>query len=195
MIKKINSLLFLAVFSLMLLGYVCCNSSNGKVNASLNYYNSSEDKFYVWNASSNAYDVYDNINDIPKNNTTSNASKLTPTITSNTNKYTMPIILYQSTTENINTQYIITTTQLSKQKDKTKPIIKGVQNKKTYKKSVTIKFSDKSGIKKATLNGKKIKSGKKIKKNGKYNLVVMDKAGNVKKVKFIIKISKKSKKK
>ena len=83
-------------------------------------------------------------------------------------------------------------TKQSKNKiDKTKPTIKGVKNKKTYKKSITIKFSDKSGIKKATLNGKKIKSGKKIKKNGKYTLIVIDKAGNVNKIKFVVKIKKK----
>ena len=77
-------------------------------------------------------------------------------------------------------------------RDKIKPTVTGVKNNKTYKKQVTIKFSDKqSGIKKATLNGKKIKSGKKVKKNGKYTLKVHDKAGNVKQVKFTIKIKKK----
>ena len=77
-------------------------------------------------------------------------------------------------------------------RDKIKPTVTGVKNNKTYKKQVTIKFSDKqSGIKKATLNGKKIKSGKKVKKNGKYTLKVYDKAGNVIQVKFTIKIKKK----
>jgi hypothetical protein len=72
--------------------------------------------------------------------------------------------------------------------DKTKPKVTGVKNGKTYKKAVTIKFSDKgSGIKKATLNGKKIKSGKKVKKKGKYTLKVTDKAGNNTTVKFKIK--------
>lgn len=76
--------------------------------------------------------------------------------------------------------------------DKIKPTVKGVKNKKTYKKSVTIKFSDKqSGIKKAILNGKKIKSGKKVKKNGKYTLKVYDKAGNCATIKFTVKIKKK----
>ena len=79
-----------------------------------------------------------------------------------------------------------------KVKDRIKPTVTGVKNNKTYKKQVTIKFSDKqSGIKKATLNGKKIKSGKKVKKNGKYTLKVYDRAGNVKQVKFTIKIKKK----
>lgn len=72
--------------------------------------------------------------------------------------------------------------------DTTKPTVKGVKNKKSYKKPVTIKFSDKSsGIKKATLNGKKIKSGKKVKKAGSYTLKVWDKAGNCRIVKFKIK--------
>ena len=71
--------------------------------------------------------------------------------------------------------------------DKQKPIT-NIKNKKTYKKTVQIRFKDKiSGIKKATLNGKKIKSGKKVKKNGKYTLKIYDKAGNVKKIKFTIK--------
>jgi hypothetical protein len=74
--------------------------------------------------------------------------------------------------------------------DKTKPTVTGVKNGKKYKKTVTIKFKDNkkgSGIKKATLNGKKIKSGKKVSKKGKYTLVVTDKAGNKKTIKFTIK--------
>jgi hypothetical protein len=72
--------------------------------------------------------------------------------------------------------------------DTTKPTVSGVKNGKTYKKAVTIKFSDKgSGIKSATLNGKKIKTGKKVSANGTYKLVVTDKAGNKKTIKFTIK--------
>lgn len=72
--------------------------------------------------------------------------------------------------------------------DTTAPTVTGVKNGKTYKKTVTIKYSDKgSGIKKATLNGKKIKSGTKVKKKGSYTLVVTDKAGNKKTVKFKMK--------
>lgn len=72
--------------------------------------------------------------------------------------------------------------------DKKKPAVTGVKNKKTYKKTVKIKFSDKqSGIKSATLNGKKIKNGKKVSKSGSYTLVVKDKAGNKTTVKFKIK--------
>lgn len=68
------------------------------------------------------------------------------------------------------------------------PSVKGVKNGKTYKKTVTIKFSDKnSGIKNAALNGKKVKNGAKVKKAGNYTLIVRDKAGNSKTVKFTIK--------
>ena len=62
---------------------------------------------------------------------------------------------------------------------------------KTYKKTSAgkkITFKDAtSGVKKATLNGKKIKNGKVVKKAGKYTLVVYDKAGNKRTVKFRIK--------
>ncbi|MDE7424464.1 MAG: hypothetical protein K2N51_12390 [Lachnospiraceae bacterium] len=72
--------------------------------------------------------------------------------------------------------------------DNTAPQITGVKNGKTYKKAVTIRFSDKgSGIKSAKLNGKTITSGKKVSKKGKYTLKVTDKANNTKTVKFIIK--------
>lgn len=71
--------------------------------------------------------------------------------------------------------------------DKTNPTVKGVAKGKTYTLARTIKFSDKYGIKKATLNGKKISFGKKISKKGSYTLVVTDKAGNRTVVKFKIK--------
>lgn len=78
--------------------------------------------------------------------------------------------------------------------DKTAPVVKGVKNKKIYRKPVTVKFSDStSGIKKAALNGKKIKSGTKIKNAGSYTLHVKDQAGNLTTVKF--KIREKAKKK
>ena len=80
-----------------------------------------------------------------------------------------------------------------KAKDKKKPTVKGVKNKKTYKRKVKIKFFDKSGIKKATLNGKRIKSGKKVSKKGKYKLIVIDKAGNKRVIKFKIKYKKRRK--
>lgn len=71
--------------------------------------------------------------------------------------------------------------------DKTKPSVKGVANGKTYKKACTIKFSDKYGIKSAKLNGKTIKTNKKVSKKGSYTLKVTDKAGNTTTVKFKIK--------
>ncbi|MCM1258725.1 MAG: hypothetical protein NC307_12835 [Roseburia sp.] len=70
--------------------------------------------------------------------------------------------------------------------DTTKP--KTNMKNKTYKKGVKITFSDKiAGIKSATLNGEKIKSGKKVNKAGSYKLVLTDKAGNTKKVNFKVK--------
>lgn len=79
--------------------------------------------------------------------------------------------------------------------DNDKPVIKGVKAEKQYKKRCKITFKDKmSGILKVTINGKKlsrqiIKKGKlTIRKNGKYTLVVTDKAGNRKKVKFKVTI-------
>lgn len=72
--------------------------------------------------------------------------------------------------------------------DNTAPQITGVKNGKTYKKAVTIRFSDKgSGIKSAKLNGKTITSGKTVSKKGKYTLKVTDKANNTKVIKFKIK--------
>lgn len=80
------------------------------------------------------------------------------------------------------------TSKSEKGKDTTKPVIFGVKNGKTYKKAVKVTFKDeKSGIKKATLNGKEIKSGKKISKKGSYTLKVTDRAGNTKTIKFKIK--------
>ncbi|MDE7425192.1 MAG: hypothetical protein K2N51_16140 [Lachnospiraceae bacterium] len=69
--------------------------------------------------------------------------------------------------------------------DKTKPTTN--VKAKTYKKSVKITFKDKgSGMKTATLNKKKIKSGKTVTKAGSYTLVLKDKAGNAKTIKFKI---------
>lgn len=71
--------------------------------------------------------------------------------------------------------------------DQTKPSIIGVKNGKVYKKAVTIKFSDaQSGIRSATLNGRKISSGNKIKMPGVYRIEVVDQAGNQAMVKFRI---------
>lgn len=69
--------------------------------------------------------------------------------------------------------------------DTTRPTT-NIKNK-TYRKSVKIVFSDKnSGMKSARLNGKTIKSGKRINRAGKYKLVLTDRAGNKKTVQFKI---------
>lgn len=61
--------------------------------------------------------------------------------------------------------------------DQTAPFT-NIKNNKIYKK-VTIHFGDKlSGVKTATLNGKKIKSGKTVTKAGMYTLKITDRAGN-----------------
>ena len=67
------------------------------------------------------------------------------------------------------------------------PIVSGVKNGKIYKKAVTIRVSDQvSGVKKITLNGKKIKSGHRIKKKGVYKLVATDNSGHKKVIRFAI---------
>lgn len=67
------------------------------------------------------------------------------------------------------------------------PTVSGVKNKKIYKKAVKIRVSDQvSGVKKITLNGKKIKSGAVIKKNGVYKLVATDNSGHKKVIRFAI---------
>lgn len=72
--------------------------------------------------------------------------------------------------------------------DENAPQVTGVKNGKTYKKAVTVKFSDKqSGMKSAKLNGKNIKNGAKVTKKGSYTLKVADKAGNSSTIKFKIK--------
>lgn len=76
--------------------------------------------------------------------------------------------------------------------DITKPKIVGVKNNKSYVKARTITWSDEqSGIDadKTTLNGKKVKSGVKVKDEGKYVLKVYDKVGNKKTIKFNIDFS------
>ena len=72
------------------------------------------------------------------------------------------------------------------------PTIQGVKNNKTYANNVKMNFDDEeSGIKKVTVNGKKlanraVKNGYTVKSNGKYTVKVTDKAGNVKTMKFSI---------
>ncbi len=73
--------------------------------------------------------------------------------------------------------------------DNVKPVVAGFKDKGAYNKAVKITFRDNnggSGIKSATLNGKKIKNGTVVNKEGKYTLKVADNAGNVKAATFII---------
>lgn len=75
--------------------------------------------------------------------------------------------------------------------DHQKPTVSGVKNNNIYKKSVKVKVSDASGIKKVTLNGKTMsvasfKKGFKIAKNGKYTLKVTDNKNNTKVVTFTL---------
>lgn len=70
--------------------------------------------------------------------------------------------------------------------DHKKPTL-NIADKKNYSKGACIKAVDKeSGIKKITLNGKKISNGKKVTKKGKYQLLVWDKAGNCTKRIFFV---------
>lgn len=73
--------------------------------------------------------------------------------------------------------------------DVTKPTVSGVKNNKAYNKAITIKFDDEdSGInaKKTTLNGKAVKSGVKVDKEGNYTLKVYDNVGNYRTYNFSI---------
>ena len=72
-------------------------------------------------------------------------------------------------------------------KDTKKPTVIGVKNGKTYTGAKVLKFKDNCGVAKATLNGKKIVSGKKISKKGSYKLVVTDVNGLKTTVTFKIK--------
>lgn len=82
--------------------------------------------------------------------------------------------------------------------DKKKPVVRGVKNKKTYKKAKYIYIDDDdSGVASIKINGKKKDpsvSGFTIKKKGTNTIVVKDKVGNTTKIKVKIKL-KKSKKK
>lgn len=80
--------------------------------------------------------------------------------------------------------------------DKKKPVIKGVKNKKTYKKAQYFSVSDAgSGVASVKINGKKQDLSDiyfALNKNGTYKIVVKDKVGNTTKAK--VKIAKKTKK-
>ena len=70
--------------------------------------------------------------------------------------------------------------------DNRKPVVKGVTNKAVYTKPVKLRFSDNISVKAATLNGKKVKNGCTVSKKGTYRLVVTDRAGNKRVIKFTI---------
>ena len=73
--------------------------------------------------------------------------------------------------------------------DVTKPKVSGVKNNKIYSKAIKITWKDEeSGIndKKTTLNGKAVKSGVKISKEGKYTLKVYDNVGNYRSYTFYV---------
>lgn len=70
--------------------------------------------------------------------------------------------------------------------DKKKATV-NVKAKKTYEKGYKIIFQDAGGIQTATLDGKKVTSGVKVKKKGRHILIVTDKAGNKRKVVFKVK--------
>lgn len=71
--------------------------------------------------------------------------------------------------------------------DKTAPKISRIKQDEYYNTAKTITWSDKGcGIKKATLNGKKVTSGIKVTKDGEYELKVYDQLGNKSIVKFFI---------
>ena len=81
--------------------------------------------------------------------------------------------------------YIMRTIRI-KNIDKSAPIVTGVTNGKTYTSSVKISFADTNSCS-AYLNKKKIASGTTVKEKGSYILVVKDKLGNSKTIRFTIK--------
>lgn len=87
------------------------------------------------------------------------------------------------------TDYNNNSTTVNFRLDGQKPKIKGAKNGKTYKRPVTLRFSDNVGIKYVAVNGKKIKSKKKVtlKKDGKYTVLVVDKCYNYDGLTFRIK--------
>lgn len=70
--------------------------------------------------------------------------------------------------------------------DKKKATV-NVKTGKTYKKGYKLTFKDAGGIKSATLDGKTVKSGVKVRKKGSHTIIVTDKAGNKRKVVFKVK--------
>ncbi len=76
-----------------------------------------------------------------------------------------------------------TTKKIKIKKDKEKPVIQFKNNKITV-------VDNQSGIKKVTVNGKKISTTKQLKKKGSYKIVAYDKAGNKATKKVVIKETK-----
>lgn len=90
---------------------------------------------------------------------------------------------YEEIQSYLTSEYIISEAPLDFTAPKT-----NIKNGKTYKPGKKITFSDKgSGMKYAKLDGKKIKNGHIVRKKGKHKLVLADKAGNKRTVKFTIK--------
>ena len=79
------------------------------------------------------------------------------------------------------------TTKTFKIKDTARPTVSGVTTDKTYKSKRTITFKDNCGIEKATLNGKTVKSGVSVSKQGSYKRIVTDVNGLKRTVNFRIK--------
>lgn len=96
--------------------------------------------------------------------------------------------VYSIRVKDNNREYVLKRIKISNI-DKTLPSVSGVKNNSTYTKEITIKFWDKggSGIKSATIDGKKIKSGIKYSKKGSHTLKLVDNAGNIRTINFVIK--------
>ena len=96
--------------------------------------------------------------------------------------------MYSIRVKDNNREYVLKRIKISNI-DKTLPSVSGVKNNSTYTKEITIKFWDKggSGIKSATIDGKKIKSGIKYSKKGSHTLKLVDNAGNIRTINFVIK--------
>lgn len=128
----------------------------------------------------NKKDTSRNIHKVP-GDSTSEFNKTTLYLKKLTGKYTFRIAQPVDGEPNYNA--VVITADI----DCSIPSVKGVADESFYTSSRTIKYADKgSGIKSATLNGKAFKSGRKVSAEGKYKLVVKDKAGNVKECTFYI---------
>lgn len=99
------------------------------------------------------------------------------------NRRYMTSEIYEKILACMKSEYIISEEPLDFTAPKT-----NIKNGKAYKPGKKITFSDEgSGMKSAKLDGRKIKNGHVVKKKGKHKLVLTDKAGNRRTVKFKIK--------